>query len=103
MHAEDPHAPTLHDVARAAGVSLQWRDYTGRDRAISDLALGRVLHALELPTSTAQDRAESLQRLREESAAPAPMITAEAGAVIPLPANAAGRYRGGFRDGAQRR
>ena len=60
MDVEDPRAPTLHELARAAGVSLQWRDYTGRDRAISDQALGRVLHALELSASTVRERAESL-------------------------------------------
>lgn len=99
MDADDPAAPTLHELARAAGISLQWRDYTGRDRAVSDLALGRVLHALELPASGAGERAESLQRLREEAAAPASMITAEVGAPVRLHAAAKGLYRLELEDG----
>lgn len=99
MHIEPSNLPTLHELARAAGIALQWRDYTGRDRAVSDLALGRVLHALELPASTALERAESLQRLREEAAAPAPMITVEVGTPIPLPDATRGRYRIELEDG----
>lgn len=92
-------APSLHDLARAAGVSLQWRDYRGQDRAVTDQALGRVLHALELPASTPRDCADSLRRLREEASASVPMVTAEVGAPVSLPCKAIGRYRLELEDG----
>ena len=44
--------PGLHELAAAAGVSSQWRDWRGQMRTVSDVALGRMLHALELPSAT---------------------------------------------------
>ena len=99
MDADDPHAPTLHELAREAGVSVQWRDFAGRERTVSDQALGRVLHALDLPASTTRDRAESLQRLREEASAPASMITGVVGEPVCLPAGTEGAYRLELEDG----
>lgn len=85
--------PGLHELAAAAGVSSQWRDFKGQQRTVSDLALGRLLHALDLPSATAQDRADSLQRVRAEADAPAALLTATVGERIALHRGAMGRYR----------
>ncbi len=85
--------PGLHELAAAAGVSVHWHDYKGQARTVSDFALGRMLHALDLPSATAQDRADSLARLRHEAEQPTPLRTAVVGEPIALHRGAAGRYR----------
>lgn len=85
--------PGLHELAAAAGVSVHWHDYKGQARTVSDFALGRMLHALELPSATSQDRIDSLARLRTEEDRPAPLVTAVVGEAIALHRGAAGRYR----------
>lgn len=94
--------PGLHELAAAAGVSAHWRDFRGNTHTVPDTALGRVLHALGIPSATPQDRSDSLHRLHEEANARAPLLTATVGEPIPLHRGAAGRYRLEMEDGAQR-
>lgn len=85
--------PGLHELAAAAGVSVHWHDFKGQARTVSDFALGRMLHALELPGATPQQRIDSLARLRAEEDQPAPLVTAVVGEAIALHRGAVGRYR----------
>lgn len=86
--------PNLHDLARAAGLSLRWTDYLNREHVVGDDALIRILAALGLHGETARDRADSLQQLAAEATDPqAPLRTAQMHRPIALPDGAHGRYR----------
>lgn len=86
----------LRDLARRAGIAVEWQDYAGRPQVVSPESLRRMLAALGLPASTRGDLAASRRLLAKRAtlADLPPLITATAGrptrldlgAAEPLPA-----------------
>jgi 4-alpha-glucanotransferase len=73
----------VRDLARRAGVAMQWNDYAGkRHRVPLDAARG-ILAALGLPCGTAAELADS-RRVLDDAATP-PLITATVGEPIAVP------------------
>lgn len=94
----------LHRLAREAGLQIDWKDAAGRRQRVSDRALAAVLERLGLPAGSEAAVKESRQRLREEeqSSSP-PLITAELGKPLDLPADLSGdRARLTLESGDQR-
>ncbi|MFC4727282.1 4-alpha-glucanotransferase [Coralloluteibacterium thermophilus] len=58
----------LHALARAAGLSIDWRDAFDSPRTVAPDTLRRVLGTLGLPAGSDAEIAESQARLREEQA-----------------------------------
>ena len=84
----------LHDLARAAGLQIAWRDVNGAEQIVSDESLRAVLAALGFPAGSDNEIRDSSATLRAETgenSAP-PLITATAGETILLPGSA-GRFR----------
>lgn len=77
-------------LAEEAGLTPTWRDAAGEPQTVSAENLRRLLGHLGFPAETAADIAESRRRLRE-SAASAPLITADVGKPIPAPPGLRGR------------
>lgn len=75
----------LHNLARKAGLQIDWKDAGGQKQGVSDESLVRVLGALGLPAEDKKSIAESRKRLRAEKEALPPLITADAGEAIKLP------------------
>lgn len=87
---------SLHALAAAAGLSVRWCDYRGRERVVDDEVLRGILAALDLPCATSAQIAQTLAALRAEAEQGAvPLITARAGEPTPLPRAyaAGGRHR----------
>ncbi len=82
----------LHDLARLAGIALEWEDYQGKIHSASEQSLRAVLNAIGFPAETESQISESLSTLAQESQTQAPLITASAGGQIHL-AGAPGAYR----------
>jgi len=86
----------LRDLARRAGIAVEWQDYANRPRVVSPEPLRQILAALGLPASTRGDLAASRRLLarRATLADLPPLITAtsgrptrlDLGASEPLPA-----------------
>lgn len=53
----------LHELARAAGISVEWKDARGNHHTVSPEVLRNVLSALDLPAETPAQMAASLDRL----------------------------------------
>src|SRR6202044_1146950 len=68
----------LHELARAAGLQIAWRDVYGTEQIVSDDSLRAVLAALELPAGTDSEIRDSLATLRAEMARDItpPLVTA---------------------------
>jgi 4-alpha-glucanotransferase len=76
----------LHKLARAAGLLIDWEDFTGTKQRVSDAALIRILDALGLEAGSDSAIAGSLDQLdREKRQAGASLVTADAGKAIRLP------------------
>ncbi len=76
----------LHELARAAGLQITWRDVYGADQTVSDDSLRAVLAAIGFPAGNEREIADSLAVLHAETAQDsAPLITATAGEPISLP------------------
>ena len=73
----------VHDLARRAGIAVDWRDYLNRPHRVSVETLRHVLAALGLPCETDEDLAHSRRSLDER--APPPLITTKAGEPVLLP------------------
>lgn len=73
----------VYDLARHAGVAVEWTDYAGKPHRVPLDALRRILAALGLPCDTADDLAHSRHNL-DQPVLPT-LITATAGEVIDLP------------------
>lgn len=85
---------TLHELAAAAGLSVHWCDYRGRDHVVADEVLRGILTALDLPCATPAQSAGTLAALRAETEQGAvPLITARAGEPARLPRAYAGGGR----------
>ena len=68
------------DLARRAGIAVEWRDAAGRDAVVSVDVLRSILAALGLPCGTRGDLAASRRKIARKSslAALPPLITATA-------------------------
>jgi 4-alpha-glucanotransferase len=71
----------IRDLARRAGIAVEWNDYTGRQRVVAIDVLRAILQAIGLPWATRGDLVASRQQLQRRSTAQAlpPLITAIAG------------------------
>jgi len=83
----------LRQLARAAGIAIQWRDVNGTDQTVPEESLRAVLGAIGFPADTDADIADSFETLRAETSQHAlPLVTATLGERIRL-SGAPGRYR----------
>jgi 4-alpha-glucanotransferase len=83
----------LHDLARAAGVEIDWLDVTLTQRRVSDETVRAVLGALGFPAATREQVEASRLALAEQLHGGLPaLITAEAGRVVTLQGRP-GRFR----------
>jgi 4-alpha-glucanotransferase len=97
----------LSDLARRAGIAVEWHDHAGRPRVVTPEALRRILAALDLPADSRGDLAASRRALAKRATLTdlPQLITATAGrptrldlgAAEPLPARLM-LERGGSRD-----
>jgi 4-alpha-glucanotransferase len=97
----------LKDLARRAGIAVEWHDYAGQQREVVPEVLRRILAALDLPADTRGDLAASRRTLAKRATLTdlPPMVTATAGrptrldlgAAEPRPARLM-LERGGSRD-----
>jgi 4-alpha-glucanotransferase len=74
---------SVYNLARRAGILVDWRDYANRPHRVSLDTLRCVLAALGLPCETADDLSHSRRSL-DEHAVP-PLITATVGQPVHLP------------------
>jgi 4-alpha-glucanotransferase len=83
MVAADMNDAVVHELARRAGIAVEWIDYTGQQRRVSIGTLRSVLAALGLPCATAAQVADS-RRALDRHRLPL-LITATAGEDNALP------------------
>jgi 4-alpha-glucanotransferase len=71
----------LRDLARRAGISVDWQDYAGNQHVVGSDVLRRVLSALGLPADTSRELSSSRRLLTRRSSLLdlPPMVTAVAG------------------------
>jgi 4-alpha-glucanotransferase len=71
----------IRDLARRAGIAVEWQDYAGRPHVVAPPVLSRVLAALGLPADTNRELSSSRRLLmkRTSLAELPPLITAIAG------------------------
>ncbi len=53
----------LRDLARRAGISVEWKDHAGRLQIVASDVLLRILDALGLPSSTRGDMVASRRQV----------------------------------------
>lgn len=78
----------VRELARRAGIAVQWTDYANKRHDVSLDSLRRILTAMRLPCDSAADLAHS-RHLLERQQLPA-LVTATAGQSIQLPLHTAG-------------
>jgi 4-alpha-glucanotransferase len=84
---------SLYDLAREAGIEVNWRDVDGNDQTISDESLRAVLAAIGFPAATPNDIRNSIASLHEElEQGNPPLITADLNHPIHV-AGRPGRFR----------
>ena len=91
----------LTQLAEAAGVAPRWRDVHGGWHEVAPDTLRTVLAALGLPAESDAAARDSLADLGRSPAAPLPMVTAQVGQPIHVPARP-GRYEVRLEDGTVR-
>lgn len=71
----------LRDLARRAGVAVDWQDYAGRAQVVAPPVLRKVLAALGLPADTSRELSSSRRMLTKRSSLAdlPPLVTAVAG------------------------
>ena len=71
----------LRDLARRAGIAIEWQDYAGRPHSVAPPVLRRVLAALGLPADSSRDLSASRRMLTRRNfvADLPPLVTAVAG------------------------
>ena len=71
----------VKDLARRAGIAVEWNDFAGQLKVVAPDVLRRILDALGLPTATRSDLLHSRKLLQRRSTVPMlpPLITATAG------------------------
>jgi 4-alpha-glucanotransferase len=77
------------DLARGAGIAVEWVDAAGRQQRVGIESLRRVLDALGFPNATSSEVAESQHRIQECAATARlpPLVTMRAGTRLSLPAD----------------
>jgi 4-alpha-glucanotransferase len=73
----------VRDLARRAGIVVQWTDYASKRYDVPLESIRRILAAMRLPCDSAADLAHSRNLLR--GVKPAPLVTATVGDAIHLP------------------
>ncbi|MEA2791306.1 MAG: 4-alpha-glucanotransferase, partial [Acetobacteraceae bacterium] len=70
----------LRDLARRAGIAVEWQDFAGRPHVVAPPVLRRVLAALGLPADTSRELSSSRRLLTKRSslAELPPLVTAVA-------------------------
>ncbi|PWW03573.1 4-alpha-glucanotransferase [Hoeflea marina] len=76
----------LHQLARAAGLQIDWQDATGLAQRVGDEALRKVLAALGLPAESDADIARSRRQLRAAEMEDR-FVSADTGGPVLLPAS----------------
>jgi len=89
---------TLKQLARDAGVAPSWTDVFDKTHDVAPPTLRAVLHALDLPADTDAQIADSHRRFAAPDVSLPPLITAQLGMPVELPA-ACGRYLLDHEDG----
>ncbi len=71
----------LRDLARRAGIAVEWQDYAGKPHVVAPPVLRRVLAALGLPADTSRELSSSRRLLTKRSSLAdlPPLVTAVAG------------------------
>ena len=71
----------IRDLARRAGIAVEWQDYAGRAQVVSAPVLRQVLAALGLPADTSRELSSSRRLLTKRSSLAdlPPLVTAVAG------------------------
>ncbi len=90
----------LHDLAKAADISLHWLDYAGRPRVVADDDLEQILSALGFPASTAGERSTSYDRVERIRQRQPALVSVKSGGVVKLRA-AGTRARVRLEDGTK--
>lgn len=75
----------LHELARAAGLTIDWHDASHRPHRVSDESLAAILHALGYPADSERAADESLALLAEKANRPPALLTVDAGSALVLP------------------
>jgi 4-alpha-glucanotransferase len=73
----------VRDLARDAGIAIEWEDYTGKQRRVSIAVLRRILAALGLPCDNASDLRHSREAVRASDGT-APLITTTVGETVAI-------------------
>src|SRR5580704_10564795 len=64
MRIERPmNDEAVRDLARRAGIAVEWNDYAGRPQVVAPDVLQRILDALELPSTTRGDLLDSRKQV----------------------------------------
>src|SRR4051812_7829707 len=71
----------LRDLARRAGIAVEWQDYAGQPHVVAPPVLRKVLSALGLPADTSRELSSSRRLLTKRSSLAdlPPLVTAVAG------------------------
>ena len=90
----------VYDLARRAGIAIEWLDYAERPHRVSLDTIRHILTALGLPCETADDLAQSRQQL--DMRAPPSVLTATTHQPVHVPcgSDAPSRLRITYEDGA---
>jgi 4-alpha-glucanotransferase len=85
----------VQDLARRAGIAVEWHDFAGRPQVVGPDVLRRILAALGLPCETRGDLAASRRELTRNTNLQAlpPLVTATAGRPTRLDSGASEPYR----------
>src|ERR1700722_2823582 len=78
-----------YDLAKRAGIAVEWRDFAGRPHRVALDNLRQILAALDLPCASPNDLAQSTRTL--ELHATPPLITATIGHPVHVPLEATGQ------------
>jgi 4-alpha-glucanotransferase len=81
MSISPAHDESVRDLARRAGIAVEWQDNVGRPKTVAPDVLRHILATLGLPCGTPDDLLASRSMLQGSSIAqvPPPLITAVAG------------------------
>lgn len=75
----------LKTLADRAGISTRWQDAFGKEHDVAPDDLGAILAALGLGASSSEEAHALIGKMDEVDAAPAPLVTGDAGAELGLP------------------
>lgn len=86
MTSEASTAHDLRELARRAGIAVDWRNAQGQAKTVSDDVLRQFLNALDLPAHTDADIRASLRRVGEGTN-DVPMLVGKVGELVQVPAS----------------